>query len=54
MSISLSLTIGYSRKRPDTHGDRWEARVDSIGLLLAGAAVAVLVLVLVMRIFSLL
>ena len=48
MSISLSLTIGYQRRRPNTQGDRWEARFDSIGLLVAGAIVAILILIFVL------
>lgn len=55
MSIDLTLSIGYKRRRPNTQGDRWEARLDSIGLLLAGAAIAILIVVwLVPKILSLL
>ena len=43
MSITLSISIGYQRRRPDTQGDRLEARLDSLGLLVVGAAVALLI-----------
>ena len=44
MEISLSLVIGYKRRRPDTAGDRLEARLDSIGLLVVGSLVTVIIL----------
>jgi hypothetical protein len=54
MRIDFTLSIGYTRRRPDTQGDRWEARLDSVGLLLVGAVVAVVILiVLVPRILAL-
>lgn len=40
MSITFSVSIGYQRRRPNTQGDRLEARMDSLGLFLVGAAVA--------------
>src|SRR5262245_27050487 len=45
MSISLTVSIGYQRRRPNTQGDRLEARIDSVGLLIVGG-VTVVVLIL--------
>ena len=45
MSIDLTISVGYKRRRPNTSGDRVEARLDSIGLMLAGAAVVIILLV---------
>jgi uncharacterized membrane protein YjdF len=45
MRIDFTLSIGYSRRRPDTQGDRWEARVDTFGLLVIGAIVTLIILV---------
>ena len=44
MEISLSLVIGYKRKRPDTQGDKVEARLDSLGLLVVGSLVTIIIL----------
>ncbi|HYW86222.1 MAG TPA: hypothetical protein VFB50_00520 [Chloroflexota bacterium] len=53
MSIEFALSIRYSRKRPDTRGDRFEARLDSVGLLIVGSIVTVILLVfLIPRILS--
>ena len=53
MSIEFALSIRYSRTRPDTKGDRIEARMDSIGLLIVGSIVTIIILViLVPRILS--
>jgi hypothetical protein len=53
--IEVALSIGYRRKRPDTKGDKWEARFDSIGLMIVGAIVTlVIVIVLLPRILQLL
>jgi len=55
MSLEFSLVLSYKRKRPNTQGDKWEARVDSAGLMVIGAVVVVIVLVLIIpRILSLL
>lgn len=43
MSIEFSVSVGYRRRRPNVLGDHWEARLDSMGLLLAGAAIAILI-----------
>ena len=48
MSISFSLSIAYQRRRPNTLGDRVEARIDSIGLLLVGSIVAVAIILIVL------
>lgn len=45
LSIELVVSIGYKRVRPNTRGDRLEARLDSAGLLLVGSAITLLVLV---------
>jgi hypothetical protein len=45
LQITVSIGIGYSRRRPNTLGDRWEARLDSIGLLIVGSVIAVAVVV---------
>jgi hypothetical protein len=46
MSIDFTLSIGYRRRRPSTE-DKWEQRLDSIGLMLVGSAVAVAIVVLI-------
>ena len=48
MRIEFGLHIGYKRRRPNTLGDRWEARVDSFGLLAVGALVAVAIILIVL------
>jgi len=48
MSIDFTLSIGYRRRRPNTMGDRLEARMDSLGLFLVGAAVAIALVVIVL------
>jgi len=45
MSIEFALSIRYNRERPDTKGDRIEARMDSVGLLLVGSIVTVIILI---------
>jgi len=53
MSISLTVSIGYQRRRPNTQGDRLEARIDSVGLLIVGGVtVVVLILVVVPRVLA--
>jgi len=53
MSIEFALSIRYQRQRPDTKGDRLEARLDSLGLMLIGAvATAIILLYLVPRILA--
>jgi len=44
MSIEFALSIRYNRLRPETH-DRFEARIDSFGLLIIGSIVTVIILV---------
>jgi hypothetical protein len=46
MAIEFALSIRYTRKRPDTQGDRIEARLDSLGLFIVGSIVTVIILVL--------
>jgi len=48
MSINLTVSIGYNRRRPDTQGDRLEARIDSVGLLIVGGIVTVAIIVIVL------
>jgi len=45
MSIEFALSVRYSRKRPDTKGDRVEARLDSVGLLVVGSIVTIIILI---------
>jgi hypothetical protein len=44
MRLEFTLAIGYQRRRV-VLADRWEARLTTIGLFLAGVAVTVFVLV---------
>ena len=48
LSITLTVSVGYQRRRPDTKGDRWEARLDSLGLLVVGAVIALVLVLLVL------
>ena len=48
LSITLTVSVGYQRRRPDTRGDRWEARLDSLGLLVVGAVIALILVILVL------
>jgi len=43
MSIEFLVSIGYRRRRPDIT-DRIEARMDSLGLMIAGAVVALVII----------
>lgn len=43
MHIDVTLSVGYTRRRSDTV-DRWEARVGTLGLLVVGAVVVVILL----------
>jgi len=45
MSIEFALSIRYHRTRPDTKGDRVEARLDSAALLVVGSIVTIIILV---------
>jgi type II secretory pathway component PulF len=47
MHIDVTLSVGYTRRRSDTT-DRWEARVGTLGLLIVGAVVVVILLALVL------
>ena len=52
MSIDFTVSIGYRRRRPDTL-DRWESRLDSIGLMLIGGVIAIaLILIVVPRLLA--
>jgi len=44
MTVNVTLSVGYRRKRPSTK-DLVEQRMDAAGLFLAGAAVVVILLV---------
>ena len=44
MRLEFGLHIGYRRRRPNTLGDRTEARIDSIGLLAVGAICALAII----------
>jgi len=48
MTIDFTLSIGYKRRRPDTQGDRLEARIDTFGLLLIGGIIAVAIILIVL------
>ena len=43
LRIDVTISVGYQRQRGGTT-DRWEARISTVGLLLVGAAVTLLVL----------
>jgi hypothetical protein len=46
MRIDFTLSIGYTRRRPSgVTVDRWEARMDSLGLIVVGAVATVVILV---------
>jgi hypothetical protein len=54
MRIDFTLSIGYERRRPNTQGDRLEARMDTVGLLVVGSIVTIIVLIIIVpRIFAL-
>jgi len=44
MTVNVTLSVGYTRKRPSTT-DRLEQRMDAAGLFLAGAAVVIIILI---------
>jgi hypothetical protein len=46
MRLEFTLAIGYQRRRV-VLADRWEARLTTIGLFLAGVAVTVLVVIVI-------
>jgi hypothetical protein len=46
MRLDITFSVGYERRRADTT-DRWEARVGTVGLLIAGSAVVFLIVWLV-------
>jgi hypothetical protein len=45
MAIEFALSVRYTRRRPNTHGDRIEARLDSLGLFVVGSIVTIIILV---------
>lgn len=45
MSIEFALSIRYNRIRPDTRGDRVEARIDSVALIVIGSLVTLVILI---------
>jgi type II secretory pathway component PulF len=47
LHIDVTISVGYRRLRNNTI-DRWEARVGTLGLLVVGAVVVVILLVLVL------
>jgi hypothetical protein len=47
LHIDVTISVGYRRLRSNTI-DRWEARVGTLGLLVVGAVVVVILLVLVL------
>ena len=54
MRIDLTLSIGYTRHRPGAGvEDKWEAHVGTVGLLIIGSLVAIIILIIVLpRILS--
>jgi hypothetical protein len=44
MSVTISVSVGYQRKRPSTT-DRVEQRMDAAALFIAGAAVVLVLLI---------
>ena len=54
LRIDVTLSIGYVRERPGVT-DRWEMRISTVGLLIAGAIITLVILaVLLPHIISLL
>ncbi len=54
LRLDITLSVGYTRQRPGIT-DRWEMHVSTIGLLVAGALICLVVLALVIpKILSLL
>ena len=54
LRIDVTLSVGYTRERPGI-SDHWEMRVSTIGLMIAGALVTLVILaVLLPHILSLL
>lgn len=47
MRLDLTVSVGYTRIRGATT-DRWEARVSTVGLLLAGAIVTIIIVLIVL------
>jgi hypothetical protein len=47
LHIDVTISVGYRRLRSNTI-DRWEARVGTLGLLVVGAVVVIILLVLVL------
>jgi hypothetical protein len=43
LRIDITLSVGYTRERPGI-SDRWEMRVSTIGLMIAGALVTLVIL----------
>ena len=54
LRIDITLSVGYTRERPGI-SDHWEMRVSTIGLMIAGALVTLVILaILLPHILSLL
>lgn len=47
LRIDLTVSVGYERRRGGTT-DRWEARASTVGLLIAGAIVTLLIILIVL------
>lgn len=54
LTLSFSISISYNRQRGRLH-DRWESRVDSVGLMIIGGIVVIVLLVIILpRFFEIL
>jgi hypothetical protein len=47
LRIDITLSVGYTRERPGI-SDHWEARVSTIGLLVAGGVVTLVILIILL------
>lgn len=45
MRVEVIMSVGYRRIRPNTLGDKWEARIDSTVLLIGGILFVLLVVI---------
>jgi len=45
LRLDITFSVGYERRRVGGQVDRWEARFTTAGLLLAGVAITLFVLV---------
>jgi len=49
MRLDFTLSIGYTRRRPGANvEDKWEAHVGTVGLLVTGGVVTILIILIVL------